>query len=111
MNFFADKDESLSQAAPIRPVADDCELSELNDTWRNLLGVNDGALAGDTEQAPENGTRSPVPVVADPWGELLHSQGIELVDLQQCRPHRPQTIQVSFSEQEVEQALQFLQEQ
>lgn len=111
MSFLDDKDGSLSQGAHIRPVADDSELSELNDIWRNLLGVYDSAFATDTENMPENIARSPVPVVDDPWGELQHSQGIELVDLQQYRPHRPQTVQVSFSEQEVEQALQFLQEQ
>ncbi len=82
--------------------------SELNDIWRNLLGVNDSALVGDTESVPENSTRPPVPVEIDPWGELLHAQGIELIDLQQ---YHSQKVQVSFSEQEVEQALQFLQEQ
>ena len=108
MSFLDDKDEALSQGPHIRPVADD---SELSDIWRNLLGVYASAFAADTENMPENIARSPVPVVDDPWGELLHSQGIELVDLQQYRPHRSQTVQVSFSEQEVEQALQFLQEQ
>ena len=85
--------------------------NELNEIWRNLLGDCDSTLAGDTENVPENSARPPVPVVADPWGELLHAQGIELVDLQHYRPLYPQTIQISFSEQEVEQALQFLQEQ
>ena len=82
--------------------------SELNDIWRNLLGVDDNVLAGDTEHASEHIAQSSVPVAPDPWGELLHAQGIELIDLQQ---YHPQKVQVSFSEQEVEQALQFLQEQ
>ena len=83
---------------------------ELNDTWRNLLGVSDSSLTNEADSATGTVPRSsaPLPGVADPWGELLHVQGIELVDLQQ--PH-PQKIHVSFSEQEVEQALQFLQEQ
>lgn len=89
---------------------DDSELSELNNTWRNLLGVSDSSLTNEADSATESMNQSSVsvPVVADPWGELLHAQGIELVDLQQ--PH-PQKIHVLFSEQEVEQALQFLQEQ
>ena len=82
--------------------------NELNDIWRNLLGVPDSALVNETENATVIFAQSPAPIAADPWGELLHAQGIELVDLQQ---HHPQTVQVSFSEQEVEQALQFLQEQ
>ncbi len=82
--------------------------SELNDIWRNLLGVDDNVLADDAEHASGHGTQPSAPVAADPWGELLHAQGIELIDLQQFHP---QTVQVSFSEQEVEQALQFLQEQ
>ena len=82
--------------------------SELNDIWRNLLGVYDKVFADDSEHASGHVAQAPISVAADPWGELLHAQGIELIDLQQ---HHPQTVQVSFSEQEVEQALQFLQEQ
>jgi hypothetical protein len=85
---------------------DDSALDELNGTWRNLLGINDCSLA--YENATENSVQPAEPVVADPWSELLHAQGIELIDLQQ---YHPQKVQVSFSEQEVEQALQFLQEQ
>lgn len=108
MGFLDDKDESLSQVKHSRPVADESELSELNAIWRNLLGVSDNVLAGDTEHASGHVAQPPAPVVADPWGELLNAQGIRLVDLQQ---HHPPKVQVSFSEQEVEQALQFLQEQ
>lgn len=111
MGFFDDKDGPLSQEAHIRPAADDSELSELSDIWRNLLGVYDSTFAANAENMPEHIARLPVPVADDPWGELLNSQGIELVDLQQYRPRRSPTVQVSFSEQEVEQALQFLQEQ
>lgn len=82
--------------------------NELNDIWRNLLGASDSSHTNEAENVPEAVVQPLAPVVADPWGELLHAQGIELVDLQQ---YRPQTIPVSFSEQEVEQALQFLQEQ
>ncbi len=104
MSFFDDKDGSLPQGHPVTGE------SELNDIWRSLLGVQDKTPS----VAPDNGSEMavqlslPQPAVADPWAELLQSHGIELVDLQQ---HRPQTIQVSFSEQEVEQALQCLQEQ
>lgn len=107
MSFFDDKDGSLPQDVHSHTVTGE---SELNDIWRSLLGVHDGTQVTATNSVLEMGVHLslPHPVAADPWAELLQSQGIELVDLQQ---HRPQTIQVSFSEQEVEQALQCLQEQ
>ncbi len=82
--------------------------NELNDIWRNLLGVSGSSPTTETENATVIIAQSSAPVAPDPWGELLHAQGIELIDLQQ---YHPQKVQVSFSEQEVEQALQFLQEQ
>ena len=106
MSLLEDKDALSSQAAYTFPVTDE---SELSDIWRKLLGVYENGIASDPASVTDHITQLPMPApgVADPWSELLHVQGVEVVDLQQCGP---QTIQVSFSEQEVEQALQLLQE-
>ena len=108
MGLLEDKDTVLSQAADSYPVTDKSELSVI---WRKLLGVYEDGNANDPTSVTDHIAQSPMPVaetgVTDPWSELLHVQGVEVVDLQQCGP---QTIQVSFSEQEVEQALQIMQE-
>ena len=107
MGLLKGKHEPSSREVQTHPVTDE---SELSDIWRKLLGVSDNGSASDTDSATGSKAQSPVPVVddiCDPWRELLHAHGVEIVDLQQCRP---QTVQVSFSEQEVEQALQILQE-
>ena len=77
-------------------------LDELSDTWRKLLGSHlseEGAGA-------EKGTASPS-LTNDPWSQLLHARGVEIVDLQQQHLHE---IQISLSELEVEDALQIMQE-
>lgn len=108
MGLLEDKDALFSQAAYLFPVTDE---SELSDIWRKLLGVYENRIvsdsAGVTDHIAQSAVSAPVPGVADPWSELLQVQGVEVIDLQQCSP---QTIQVSFSEQEVEQALQIMQE-
>jgi hypothetical protein len=40
---------------------------------------------------------------SDPWGKLLHVKGVEIIDLQQLHLH--------MSDQDVEMALQIIQEQ
>ncbi len=102
MGLLEDKDTLSSQVASSFPVTDE---SELSDIWRKLLGICENGIASETDHIAQSPAH--VPVVADPWSELLHVQGVEVVDLQPCRS---QTIQVSFSEQEVEQALQIMQE-
>ncbi len=94
--------------------------SELSDTWLKLLGTasteldasgysgDDGNNGHSGGGATSDGNESPMPVTADPWSELLRSQGVEVVDLQQSSSYM---VHVSFSEQEVEQALQIMQEQ
>jgi hypothetical protein len=108
MGLLEDKDASSSQAADSFPVTGD---SELSDIWRKLLGVYENGIASDPAGVTDHTAQSPVPApmpgVSDPWSELLQMQGVEVIDLQQCSP---QTIQLSFSEQEVEQALQIMQE-
>lgn len=116
----------------------DFDESELSDTWLELLGTDatesdasrdrrdredreDRRDEGDGNDMDKNvgsatiaisdGRESLIPVTADPWSELLCAQGVEVVDLQQNGSHMIHIARVSFSEQEVEQALQLLQEQ
>ena len=98
----------------------DYDDGELSDTWLTLLGTASTELDASEDSrdsrdsvggATSDGIESPIPVTADPWSELLRAQGVEVVDLQQSGSHMIHIARVSFSEQEVEQALQHLQEQ
>jgi len=72
-----------------------CAQSKLSKTWLELLGqyrkdapaTNDGALPS---------------LESDPWNSLLHSNGVESVDLQK--------IHLPLSDSDVEQLLQYIQE-
>ena len=80
--------------------------NELNDTWRKLLGLS-------TIDSMDTPTDSHLPVTptivqSDPWSELLHAQGVEMVDLQELRLS---ATPISLSDREVEHALQIMQEQ
>jgi hypothetical protein len=72
---------------------------ELSQAWQELLGHHPGntgmpALPGDVT----------IPTLAsDPWSELLHVKGVEIVDLQ--------TVHLQMSDQDLEQVLQVMQEQ
>ena len=76
---------------------------ELSDTWRELLGSHRIEEGVSIEQIT-----MPCLPAQDPWSQLIHAQGIELIDLQHLHMHEKQ---MSLSELEVEQALQFIQEQ
>ena len=87
----------------------------LSEIWHELLGIH--ALETLVEDEGGEGVGAPeVPMgllelpsfEGDPWGELLHTRGVELVDLQHSELA---TVHVSLSEVEVEQALQIMQEQ
>lgn len=70
---------------------------ELSAIWQELLGIQPGtnnALAGELPLSP---------LESDPWSELLHAKGVEVIDLQQLHLH--------MSDQDVEQVLQVMQEQ
>lgn len=79
---------------------------ELSETWQELLGtypVETSAKSG------KEVTSVIVPAFTDdPWNQLLHRQGVEMVDLQQVRL---ETAHVAFSDVEVEQALEVMCEQ
>jgi hypothetical protein len=86
---------------------------ELSDIWRKLLGT---APKGTPETLNNRDTMAniddemvtPPSLADDPWSELVHGQGVEMVDLQQIRLA---DVHISLSEMEVEQALQVMQEQ
>lgn len=80
--------------------------NELSDTWRKLLGLC--AIDSVDTEADELLSTTPTIVQSDPWSQLLHVQGVEMVDLQHLRLS---PTQISLSDREVEQALQIMQEQ
>jgi hypothetical protein len=74
----------------------------LSDAWNELLGIHSLGV-----QAVPNITAVVPPVASDPWNELLHSQDIQIIDLQQMRLH---TIDAPLNDLDVEQALHVMQE-
>ena len=78
-----------------KPVDDGLSLSE---TWRELLGLSPEAAAAATEAGGE------IPALNnDPWTELQHIHGIEIIDLQHLHMQ-------PLDELDMEQVLQLMQE-
>lgn len=77
------------------------EQPELSTIWQELLGLQPESL-GSQSNSPQDGLAIDA-LTSDPWSELLHVRGIEVVDLQQLHLH--------MSDQDVEQVLQVMQEQ
>ncbi|HEX4206611.1 MAG TPA: hypothetical protein VHZ51_20920 [Ktedonobacteraceae bacterium] len=74
------------------------ERQDLSETWQELLGL---AREPQQHDAP---TEEPMPgLTSDPWNELARAQGTEVVDLH--------AIQWQVSDQDIEQALEIMQEQ
>lgn len=72
---------------------------ELSMIWQELLGNHVPSSNGQILSSEVI-----IPTLdSDPWSELLHSQDVEIVDLQKVHLH--------VSDQDVEQALQVMQEQ
>lgn len=70
---------------------------ELNEVWRELLGQSVEPVSA----KPADGN---IPALeSDPWSELEHAEGTEVVDLH--------SIRLQMTDQDVEQALQVMQEQ
>jgi hypothetical protein len=70
---------------------------ELNDVWRELLGQSVDPVSA----KPADGG---IPTLeSDPWNELEHVEGTEVVDLH--------SIRLQMTDQDVEEALQIMQEQ
>ncbi len=79
------------QHDPLRP-------REQSDVWQELLGYP-GEQAGSVRPAEGD-----IPALeSDPWNELLHAQGTEVVDLH--------AIRLRMSDRDVEQVLQVMQEE
>lgn len=74
----------------------------LSDAWNELLGIHSLGV-----QAVPNITTVVPPVASDPWNELLHAQGVQVIDLQEIRLH---TVDVSLDDLDLEQALYIMQE-
>ncbi len=71
----------------------------MSDIWRELLGKSHTRIE---TMSPESEPTLPT-LKSDPWSELLQARGVEIIDLQQLHLH--------MSDQDVEKALQLLQEQ
>jgi hypothetical protein len=77
---------------------------ELSATWRQLLGLEQPTVSRE-ERSGTTGELTIEPLPNDPWSALVHAKGTEVIDLQRLHSsHEP------LSEQDVEQALQVLQE-
>jgi hypothetical protein len=81
----------------------------LSDTWRELLGLSKEAMEASESAgaqplvATEAGTEIPA-LTNDPWAELQHIHGIEIIDLQQVHTQ-------ALNDLDMEQVLQLMQEQ
>jgi len=80
--------------------------NEHSDAWRKLLGLS--AIDSMDTQADAHLSVTPTIVQSDPWSQLLHAQGVEMVDLQHLRLS---PTEIWLSNREVEEALQIMQEQ
>ena len=93
----------------------------LSETWHKLLGIHalEASVGGEGVEGVEGAEGVAAPEIpmglwelssfeGDPWSELLHTRGVELIDLQHSELA---TVHVSLSEVEVEQALQIMREQ
>ena len=74
----------------------------LSDAWNELLGIHSLGV----EAVPNIAAVVP-PVASDPWNELLHAQGIEVIDLQRLHLH---TIDAPLNDLDLEEALRIMQE-
>ena len=81
----------------------------LSETWQELLGSYPVETLAKSGEEVTSVTPMTVPAFTDdPWNQLLHIQGVEMIDLQQ---ERLETAHVAFSDVEVEQALEVMWEQ
>jgi hypothetical protein len=76
---------------------------ELTDVWKELLGHPvQQDVVGQNEPAKPADSNIPT-LESDPWSELVHAEGTEVVDLH--------AIRLQMSDQDVEEALQVMQEE
>ncbi len=84
---------------------------ELSEAWRQLLGMEAGAMSlpvsfGHARTPGSTQEETPL-LTGDPWASLVHAKGIQVVDLRQIHLH---TAHSPMNEQDVEQALDIIQE-
>ncbi|HEY7418051.1 MAG TPA: hypothetical protein VH593_22915 [Ktedonobacteraceae bacterium] len=78
---------------------------KLSDVWRELLGHSTGEAASTPSSSPEEASPEgeTIPTLeSDPWNELTQAKGTEVVDVE--------AIHLGVDDQDVEQALQVMQE-
>ena len=84
---------------------------ELSEAWRLLLGMEADAInrvPTDPANTPGSTQEDAPLLTGDPWASLLHTTGIQVVDLQQVHMH---TAQPPMDERDVEHALDIIQEE
>ena len=108
MQFHDDENEKMNRRLDSRLAhsnsspEDYDQYAGLSDAWTELLGIHSLGV-----QAVPNITAMVPPVASDPWNELLHAQGVQVIDLQEVRLH---TIDAHLDDLDVEQVLHFMQE-
>src|ERR1700730_6050755 len=84
---------------------------ELSEAWRQLLGMEAGAMSlpASFVHASTSGRtqEETLLLTSDPWASLVHAKGIQVVDLRQIQMH---TAHPPRNEQDVEQVLDIIQE-
>lgn len=91
------KEEERQKSAPEAGPHQDPLLSE---TWRALLGLQESVQPTGEETTVE-------PLASDPWSHLQQAQGMQPVDLQKIRLHRPR---LREDDEDVEHALNLMRE-
>lgn len=83
---------------------------ELSEVWRTLLGMQstDKQAQADDQQESEGDHKGSPLLANDPWSDLVQTQGIQVVDLQQVHWH---AAHVPLSDIDVENVLKMIQEQ
>lgn len=83
---------------------------ELSEAWRTLLGIQstDMQLQAAGHQGVTEEQEGSSLLINDPWSQLVQTQGVQAVDLQQVRLH---AADAPLSEMDLEQVLNMMREQ
>jgi|SRR5579884_1284731 len=104
MQFHDDENEKLNRrhAHSNSSSEEYDQYAGLSDAWTELLGIHTLGV-----QAVPNISAVVPPVASDPWNELLHAQGVQVIDLQEVHLH---SVDAHQDDLDVEQALHVMQE-